>query len=262
MALPAPRPDTTVVVTGASSGIGAELARELARRGHGVTLVARRADRLRALQDELQEAHGVLARVEPADLRDRADRDRLLQALGDQDVVGLCNNAGRGAYGWFREADVEREMGMVVLNVEALHHLTGALVPQMVARGEGAILNVSSLAGVQPIPKMATYAATKAFVTAFSEAIHAELAGTGVSVTALQPGPVHTEFGARAGVGHMERGTPELAYVEAADVARQAVDGMEAGRRTVVPTLKWKATGVAGRLVPRAVYLPLARRFG
>ena len=109
---------------------------------------------------------------------------------------------------------------------------------------------------------MATYAATKAFVASFSEAIHAELRGTGVSVTSLQPGPVHTEFGENAGVTHVERDTPELAYVDAADVARQAVDAMVAGRRTVVPTLKWKATGLAGRLVPRAVYLPIANRVG
>lgn len=260
MALPAPRKGATVVVTGASSGIGAELARELARRGHGVTLVARRAERLKRLARELRETHGVTAAVEPADLRDREDRDRLLHALEARDVVGLCNNAGYGHHSLFHETDLEKEIGMVVLNVEALHHLTGALLPRLVADGAGAILNVSSLAAVQPIPKMATYAATKAFVSTFSEAIHEELRGTGVSVTALQPGPVHTEFGERAGVAHMERGTPEVAYVDAADVARQAVDGMEHGRRTVVPSLKWKATGVAGRFVPRTVYLPVARR--
>jgi hypothetical protein len=258
MALPAPTPGATVVVTGASSGIGSELARELARRGYGVTLVARRADRLEALAAELPTD----ATVETCDLADRAARDDLLRRLDQTDVIGLCNNAGYGSHGPFHEADLERELGMVTLNVEALHHLTGALLPQFVRKGAGAILNVASLAACQPIPNMATYAASKAFVASFSEAIHAELRGTGVSVTSLQPGPVHTEFGENAGVTHMERGTPELAYVDAEDVARLAVDGMVAGRRTVVPSLKWKATGLAGRLVPRTVYLPLAKRVG
>ena len=258
MALPAPTADATVVVTGASAGIGAELARELARRGYGVTLVARREDRLRDLARELP----TTAVVETCDLADRAARDDLLRRLADADVIGLCNNAGYGSHGVFHRADLERELGMVAVNVEALHHLTGALLPRLVRQGTGAILNVASLAANQPIPNMATYAASKAFVTSFSEAIHAELQGTGVSVTSLQPGPVHTEFGENAGVTHMERGTPELAYVDADHVARQAVDGMVHGRRTVVPTLKWKATGLAGRLVPRAVYLPVARRVG
>ena len=258
MPLPAPTPESTVVVTGASSGIGAELARELSRRGYGVTLVARRADRLQALADQLPNP----AVVETCDLADRAARDDLLKRLAGADVVGLCNNAGYGSHGPFHEGDIERELGMVILNVEALHHLTGALLPRLVRQGSGAILNVASLAACQPIPKMATYAATKAFVASFSEAVHEELRGTGVSVTSLQPGPVHTEFGENAGVTHMERGTPELAYVDAEEVARQGVDGMVAGRRTVVPSLKWKATGLAGRLVPRGVYLPLARRVG
>jgi short-subunit dehydrogenase len=258
MALPAPTPTSTVVVTGASSGIGAGLARELSRRGYGVTLVARRADRLQALAGELPSR----AEVEPCDLADRSARDDLVRRLAQAEVVGLCNNAGFGSHGPFHRADLERELGMVTLNVEALHHLTGALLPRLVGQGAGAILNVASLAACQPIPHMATYAASKAFVASFSEAIHEELRGTGVSVTSLQPGPVHTEFGENAGVTHMERGTPELAYVDAATVARQAVEAMIAGRRTVVPSLKWKATGLAGRLVPRTVYLPLARRVG
>jgi uncharacterized protein len=223
-----------------------------------VTLVARRADRLVALAGELPSP----AAVETCDLADRGARDDLIRRVESADVIGLCNNAGYGSHGPFHEADLERELGMVTLNVEALHHLTGALLPLFVNQGAGAILNVASLAACQPIPNMATYAASKAFVASFSEAIHAELRGTGVSVTSLQPGPVHTEFGENAGVTHMERGTPELAYVDAEDVAREAVDAMVAGRRTAVPSLKWKATGLAGRLVPRTVYLPLAKRVG
>ncbi|MGI8624352.1 MAG: SDR family NAD(P)-dependent oxidoreductase [Solirubrobacteraceae bacterium] len=259
MALPTPASTTTVVVTGASSGIGAELARELARRGYGLTLVARRADRLKALADEIGAARGVTVAVEPADLSDRQDRERLLAALATRTVVGLCNNAGYGNSGRFQEADLDKEQAMVELNCAAPHHLMRALLPGFVAAGAGAVLNVASLAGVQPMPFMASYAATKAFVLSLSEGVHAELAGTGVSVTALLPGPVHTEFEDRAGVdGGL---APELAYLEAPVVARQAVDGMASGRRTVVPSLKWKTAGLAGRFVPRTVYLPLAKRF-
>ncbi len=259
MALPKPDPHTTVVVTGASSGIGAELARELARRGYGVTLVARRAEKLEALADELHDGFGVTAAVEPADLTEREERDRLLAVLAGRSVVGLCNNAGYGNSGRFERTDLDYEHHMIELNCTALHHLMRAVLPGFVEAGAGAVLNTASLAGVQPMPHMATYAATKAFVISLSEGVHAGLAGTGASVTALLPGPVHTEFednaGIKAGLG------PELAYVGAGQVAEQAVNAMVSGRRTVVPSLKWKTAGLAGRYVPRTVYLPLARRF-
>ena len=259
MALPAPSLDTTVVVTGASAGIGAELARELARRGHGVTLVARRAEKLQELADELTKEHGIAAAVESADLQDREARDALADRLLEGDVAGLVNNAGYGATGPFAEADLDWHQGMVQLNCQALLHLTGRVLPAMVERGSGAVLNLASLASCQPIPNMATYAATKAFVLSFSEALHSELAGTGVSVTAVQPGPVKTEFWELAG----DKGSnPGAAFLPADAVARQAVEGMVTGRRTVVPSLKWKAAAVTGRFVPRSVQLPLMKRFG
>lgn len=259
MALPQPDPNATVVVTGASSGIGAELARELARRGHGVTLVARRAEKLQELADELSSAHGIEAAVESADLQEREARDALAERLLEREVVGLVNNAGYGDTGPFVEADLDWLQGMVQLNCQALVHLTGRLVPQMVERGDGAVLNLASLAACQPIPNMATYAATKAFVLSFSEALHTELAHKGVSVTAVQPGPVKTEFWELAG----DRGSnPGAAFLPADEVARQAIDGMETGRRTVVPSLKWKGAAMVGRYVPRTVQLPLMKRFG
>ena len=259
MALPDPHENSTVVVTGASSGIGAELARELARRGYGVTLVARRKEKLAELAGELEESHGITAAVESADLQDPAARDRLVDALAERDVVGLINNAGYGATGPFAEADLDWHQGMVQLNCQAVVHLTGRIVPRLVEAGAGAVLNIASLAACQPIPNMATYAASKAFVLAFSEAVHAELAGSGVSVTAVQPGPVKTEFWELAG----EKGrNPGVAFVPAGEVANQAVEGMVKGRRTVVPTLKWKSAAVTGRFVPRTVQLPLMRRFG
>lgn len=259
MALPEAEKNSTVVVTGASSGIGAELARELARRGYGVTLVARRADRLADLADELHVQCGVVAAVETADLQKPAERERLAQTLSSRHVVGLVNNAGYGSTGAFLEADLDWQQNMIQLNCQALLHMTGLLAPPMVDAGEGAILNVASLAACQPIPNMAAYAASKSFVLFFSEGLHQELAGTGVSVTALQPGPVKTEFWELSG----DRGSnPGVAFVSAHEVAKQAVDGMVDGRRTVIPTLKWKGAAMAGRFAPRTVQLPLMKRFG
>lgn len=255
MALPAPDPNTTVVVTGASSGIGAELARELARRGYRLTLVARRTEKLRELADELEGEHA----VEPCDLQDPEARAELADRLAEDDVVGLVNNAGYGATGPFAEADLDWQQNMVQLNCQAVVDLTGRFLPAMVDRGAGSVLNLASLAANQPIPNMATYAASKAFVLSFSEALHAELGGTGVSVTAVQPGPVQTDFWEVAG----EQGrNPGVAFVAAADVAQQSIDGMVSGARTVVPSLKWKGAGAVGRYVPRSVALPLMKRFG
>ena len=216
MSLPSASPDQTVVVTGASAGIGAELARVLAARGHGLTLVARRRDRLDELAAELRAAHDVEVVVETCDLADPEDRDRLVNALrAGRTVAGICNNAGYGTVGKFADLELEREVGEVRLNVEALVDLTGAFINEMVDRGEGAILNVASTASFQPLPGMATYAATKAFVRSFSEAVHAELSGTGVSVTDLCPGFTETEFGEVAGRGQLRGKFPGFIVLDA-----------------------------------------------
>jgi short-subunit dehydrogenase len=264
MSLPAASTTSTVLVTGASSGIGEELARQLAARGHNLTLVARRREPLETLADELRRAHGIRADVRTADLADADARSELIAALldGPLEVVGVCNNAGYGSVGRFHELPLEREQHMIRLNVEALHELTGAFLPRMVERGTGAILNLASTAAFQPVPSLATYAATKAFVSSFSEAVHAELAGTGVSVTSLCPGPTRTEFGDRAGVGELIGAVPARTLSAAPDVAREGIDAMTAGRRAVVPGLQNKASAFGGRLVPRTVLLPLVRRLG
>lgn len=251
-----------VLVTGASSGIGAELARQLAAEGHGLVLVARRADRLHALAEEARLQHGVEVEVVPADLADRAARAELVARLlaEERAVTGVCNNAGFGLYGRAAQQDAGRLREMVELNVDALHELTLAFLPGMLRRGEGAILNVASIAGYQPLPGMATYAATKAFVQAFSEALHAELAGTGVSCTVLNPGPVPTEFGAVAGTDEVGSYVPGFASVPAGEVAAAAIRGMRRGRRSVVPGIATKVIAAGGRLVPRTVLLPVARR--
>ena len=261
MSLPAASPDTTVVITGASSGIGAELARRLAGRGHNVALVARREDRLEQLAGELRAEHGVIADVLACDLGDERARAALIEAVraGGREVVGLCNNAGFGSFGYFWELPYENERREIRLNVEALHELTGSFLPAMVRRGAGAVLNTSSLASFQPQPLNSTYAATKAFVTSFSEALHAELAGTGVSCTALCPGPVRTEFTGVAGVAHLEGSGGGLAWVSADDCARAGVDGMVRGRRIAMPRLPDHLLANAGRFTPRSILLPIMR---
>ena len=164
MSLPAPAPGQIVLVTGASSGIGSELARQLAALGHELVLVARRADRLEQLATALTAEHGVEAVAVPTDLTDAAQRRALIESVeaSEKFVAGLCNNAGFGSYARVAEADPAHEAAMVQLNVAAVHELTLAFVPAMVEHRAGAILNVASLAAFQPVPGMATYAATKA----------------------------------------------------------------------------------------------------
>ncbi len=262
MALPPPTLDDTVVVTGASAGIGSELARELARRNYNVVLVARRAERLRELAEELRLSHGIHADMEPCDLTDAGARRELVERLlaGEREVVGVCNNAGFGTVATLLKSDLEREQQVVRLNVEAVHHLTGAFLPRMVERGAGAVLNVASTAAFQPLPGFATYAASKAFVQSFSEAVHAELGGTGVTVTCLVPGFTHTEVPETAEAGGAESMIPGFLWMEAPEVARAGIDAMVAGRRTVIPGLRNRASMIGGRMAPRSVLLPLVRQ--
>lgn len=262
MSLPAPARDSTVLVTGASAGIGAELARQLAARGHGLTLVARRRPRLEQLAKEIRSAHGVEVDVRKADLADQAARTRLIRSLdeGPRWVAGVCNNAGFGTFGRLHQLDRARESEEVRVNVLALHELTCAFLPGMVERGTGAVLNVASIAAFQPMPMNATYSATKAFVLSFSEALHAELTGTGVSCTALCPGPVSSEFVGVAGVEADASDLPGFVWASADDVARAGVEGMLRGRRTVIPGVGPRLLAAGGRFAPRSVLLPVAEK--
>ncbi len=262
MGLPAPAPDTTVLITGASSGIGAALAREFAARRHGVTLVARRRERLEELAAELDRDHGVRADVLPCDLANPAARAKLIAEIraGGRDVVAVCNSAGFGTFGRFQDLPLARELEQVRLNVEALQELTGAFLGEMIERGAGAILNLASITAFQPLPGNATYAATKAFVLAFSEAVHTDLSGTGVSCTVLCPGPVHTEFGAVAGTDPLMDSSPDFLWQSPAEVARAGVEAMVRGRRTVIPGVTNRLFAVGGRFAPRSLLLPAARR--
>jgi uncharacterized protein len=264
MTLPYPTHERTALVTGASAGIGAAIARELARRGQHVTLVARREERLHELAAEIKRDHEVEAAVDACDLSDGEARRGLIAKVGRRKraVSVLVNNAGFATYGNLWESSAEREREEVRVNVEALHDLTLAFLPAMVERGYGAILNVGSTAGFQPLPGNTTYAASKAFVNSFSESLHAELSGTGVTCTVLCPGPVATEFTEVADVDHLEEDAPGFVFASAGDVARAAIDGLDKGSRVVMPRVTDAVQGAIGRYAPRSVLLPVVRRFG
>lgn len=237
MTLPQPGSGRTAVVTGASSGIGEEIARELVRRGHGVTLVARRVERLEALAAELAKS-GVRAEVMAADLTDRTSRAALLSQVEERGLVAdiLVNNAGFSTSGPVRLADPAAELDMIELDVAAVADLCTRVLPGMIERGRGAILNVASTASFQPLPGQAGYGAAKAFVRSYTWALVGELRGTGVSATVLCPGPVETGFGEAAGITDEEAQTlPSFMWVSAADVAKAAVAGMDRGAPIVIP---------------------------
>lgn len=259
MALPPPDRDGTCLVTGASSGIGVELARQLAARGHGVTLVARREHRLKRLAEQLREDFGVRAEVVAVDLANPRARAVLPYVLACRglSVDVLVNNAGLGTLGPITSADRDTQVGLVRVDVEAVVDLCATFLPGMVARGGGAILNVASTSAFQPMPGMAAYAAAKSFVVSYSRALRAELAGTGVSVTVLCPGPVETEFTKVAGFTDEAAATamPRSAYLPVPDVARAGLDGLARGRAVVVPGWINRLGATVGHLVPRRVVL-------
>ena len=264
MALPSPSESSTAVVTGASSGMGADMARELAGRGHHVTIVARREERLRELAAELERDHGVRADVVTADVSSIEGRKGLIEAVraNGRDVEILLNNAGYGSAGKFQDLDPETETLMVRTNCEAIIALCGEYVPGMIQRGRGAILNVASIAGFQPIPRQATYSATKAFVRTFTEALTADLHGTGVTATALCPGLVPTEFGAAAGID--EGGWDQFpGFIKSSpeENARAAIDGMDKGRRIVLLGAFNRVSAMSGHYTPRVALLGVLRRF-
>ncbi len=261
MPLPPATPGSTCVVTGASSGIGLEFARQLAARGHDLFLVARREGRLHEIASEVARDHGVSVEVARCDLSSQAARKRLLQqvAASELAVETLVNNAGFAHVGDVHEYPA-KQLGMVQVNVEALVALTTAFLPAMVERGRGAIINVASMAAFQPIPSQATYAATKAFVLSFSEAVAAEVRGSGVSVTALCPGPVATEFVDVAGFKRsMQEMGPSFVWASPVDMARAGIAGAEGGKRVVVPGLAQRTLAFAAQHSPHALLLgPLA----
>jgi uncharacterized protein len=238
------RPAT--LITGASAGLGAEFARQCARRGETLVLVARRRERLEALAAELGNAHVVAADLEAPGAAERllAEVDRL-----GFHVETLINNAGFGLAGRFATLPAERQTAMIDLNVRLLTELCRLSVQEMVERGRGGILNVASTAAFQAGPNMAVYYATKAFVLSLSEALHHEMKGTGVKVSALCPGPTVTEFFEVAGAGNSR-----LARMgaDARGVVRAGLKGLDRNRAFVIPGVANTIGAQANRILPRA----------
>jgi short-subunit dehydrogenase len=258
--LPPTRGDGVVVVTGASSGIGAQIAREFARRGYRLVLVARRADRLQELAEELDG----LAHVLPVDLADRDDRATLpdqVAALGVMADV-LVNNAGLATVGPVSASNPQAELNLIEVDVAAVVDLCSRFVPDMVKRGRGAVLNVASVGAFGPVPGQASYGAAKAFVLSYTQALREELRGTGVTAATLCPGPVRTGFGAAAGIPDevAEQSLPKFLWEEADDVAKSAVDGLAAGRSVIVPGAPNRIAAVVNHHLPRRLLLPLVAR--
>jgi uncharacterized protein len=242
----------TVLVTGASSGIGAELARVFAEGGASLVLTARSVDKLEALASELREKHGGKVRVVAADLGAQEGPERLLQRLLEEavQVDVLVNNAGYAGFGHFTETGWAEEAGMLQLNVVSLTELTKRLLPAMVARGRGGVLNVASTAAFQPGPLMAVYYASKAYVLSFSEALAEELRGSGVTVTALCPGATESGFQARAAM-QASRLVKGKRLMDAARVAQAGYDGFRRGRAVVIPGFQNRLLVQSVRFTPR-----------
>ncbi len=250
----------TVLVTGASSGIGLELARCFAAEGCRLALVARKGDALEALATELRKAHRIQAQVFTADLAHPEAPPRLLahlQSAGFK-VDVLVNNAGFGAQGKFVGLPLGRQLEMLQVNITSLTHLTGLLLPGMIERHRGGILNVASTAAFQPGPGMAVYYATKAYVLSFSEALAEELEGTGVTVTASCPGPTATNFGAAANMRTL--GMVKKVSMSAAAVAQLGHRAFRRGRVVAIPGLRNQFPAFLVRLVPRAAVRKITKR--
>ena len=241
------------LITGASAGLGVEFARQLAARGHRLVLVARRKDRLDGLAAEIGNARTVAA--------DLSSPGAVAELMADVASAGetvdvLVNNAGFGLRGRFAELDAARQREMIDLNCGALVELCRAVLPEMLERRSGGILNVASTAAFQPGPKMAVYFATKAFVLSFTEALHEEVKAHGVRVSALCPGPTRTEFGEVAGINSI--GSFERLAMDAGPVVRVGLDGLDANRAVVIPGAINKAGAISTRFAPRSVVRRIA----
>ncbi len=261
MSLPAPSSRSIAVVTGASSGIGEQFARQLSERGYRVALVARRQERLRDLAQEL--GGDDRATAIGADLTVADERDRLAADLADLDgdVEVLVNCAGFGIYKPFTESGREAELQQVRLLVEAPVDLMARYLPGMVARRRGAVINMSSTAGFQPLPYNAGYAAAKAHILLLSESVHAEVKEHCVTVTAVCPGPVPTGFQEASDAGYFAERLPKFTFASAERVARDALNAADRGRISVIPGgPQVRVAYGPNRKLPRWMVLPVSKR--
>jgi uncharacterized protein len=252
--------ERVTLITGASAGIGTELARVFASKGHRVALVARREDRLTALAGEIATAGSAAPIVIPCDLEQPDAGDKIAAALAAQgvEVEYVVNNAGYGLFGHAIELDRADQLGIVAVNIRSMTDLSLRFSDQLI-RHRGGILNVGSIAGFLPGPGMAVYYASKAYVLSFTEAMRQELSSRGVRVTALCPGPVPSEFQARA--GFQPGFDSAILNVSPAEVARQGYQGLMANKRAVLPGLGIKMVPLLLRLFPRGFILWAVGRF-
>ena len=249
-----------VLITGASSGIGHELALLFAADKSRVVLIARRKEKLESLAESCKNLSGQEPIVLPEDLNDPKSPDRLFEELSRRsvEVDVVVNNAGFGVLGSVAEIPLEKQLGMIQVNVAALTHLTRLFLPGMIERHRGGVLNVASVAAFQPGPGAAVYFATKAFVLSFTEALAEEVDGSGLKVTCLAPGPTQTEFGAVSGMDKTEIFRKSIMNVM--PVAREGYDGFRRGKTIVVPGIKNRA-GIFGlRFAPRAIVRKIVKK--
>jgi short-subunit dehydrogenase len=250
----------TALITGASGGIGLELAGLFARDGYNLVLVARSREKLEEIAAELRDKNSISVTVLAADLSGPTTPGEIYDTLQRQNIFVdiLVNNAGFATYGFFHEIDLQKELDLLQVNIIALTHLTKLFLPAMLARKSGRILNVASTAAFQPGPLMAVYYASKAYALSFSEALSHECAGSGVTVTALCPGPTRSGFQERAAMTESKIVQGEI--MDAATVAAEGYRALMRGRRRVVTGLNNRAWALAAKLLPTGTTLNLVRR--
>ena len=261
MTLPSPSPDTFALVTGASQGIGMAMARDLASMGHNLIVVARREAVLRELADALEAAHGVTVEVVAADLSKHEEVSRVIELIDARPVNILVNSAGIASFGPLMKQDWAYEVDQFHLNATAVHRLTRAVLDGMLERKSGAICNVGSAAGNVPIPNNATYVFTKAGVNAFTEALHYELKGTGVTCTLLAPGPVRDAVIPDEEKSIVDKVVPDFLWTTYESCSRETLEAMAKNQRRVVPGPLSKAMNAASKIAPTGLLAPLIGRF-
>lgn len=257
---PSWQPRKTALITGATSGIGYDLSRLLARKGYNLILVARTKKKLEELSADLQRMHSISTKAMAKDLTDPKTPEAIYREITNAKITIdlLVNNAGAGVFGAFSGTEMKSELDMIQLNVTTLAHLIKLFLPEMVKRREGKILNVASTAAFQPGPFMANYYASKSYVVSLSVALASELKGTGVTVSVLCPGPTRTEFHKRANME--DSGLMKLSFMESDEVARIGYEGLMKGRTVIIPGTLNKIGTAAAKLSPLVFAASVVKR--
>jgi len=250
----------TVLITGASSGIGMGLAKLFAADGSDLVLVARREDRLNELAEELKSEHGIEVHVLPKDLSKKTSPKEIFNHLKKEkiEIDVLVNNAGFGSRGMVSELDTDLQVDMVQVNVAALTHLTSLFLPGIIERGQGGILNVGSLAGFQPGPNLAVYFATKAYVLSFTEALAEEISNPNIKISCFAPGPVKTEFGEKSDLE--DSLLFKLSLMDLEPAVKAGYEGFRKGKTIVIPGLKQQIVPFLNRFTPRLIVRKIAKK--